>query len=150
LTKTETPFRYLLRVRYGECDQQGVVYNPRYGDYVDLAGTEFLRCAIAPRDLFDGDLEYQVVKLLIEWKGPARFDDVLEIAVSPSAIGRTSFSLDFAMRRHGTDQLLVTAQSVMVHVDKATWAKAEIPDFLRVAIGQAARGRTIDHAGLGN
>jgi acyl-CoA thioesterase FadM len=37
------PFRYLLRVRYGECDAQKIVYNARYGDYVDLAATEFLR-----------------------------------------------------------------------------------------------------------
>ena len=29
-------FRYYLRVRYGECDAQKVVFNARYADYVDL------------------------------------------------------------------------------------------------------------------
>lgn len=33
------PFRYYLRVRYGECDAQKVVFNARYGDYVDLASS---------------------------------------------------------------------------------------------------------------
>jgi acyl-CoA thioester hydrolase len=145
---SDAPFRYLMRVRYGECDQQGVVYNPRYGEYVDLAGTEFLRAAIAPRNPFDGSTEYQVVKLLIEWKGPARFDDVLEIHVHPSKIGMTSFTLDFAMRRLGTAAVLVTAQSVMVHVDKATWAKSPLPDFLRTSIERAARGHVVNHAGV--
>ena len=37
------PFRLLLRVRYGECDAQQVVFNARYGDYVDVAATEFYR-----------------------------------------------------------------------------------------------------------
>jgi acyl-CoA thioester hydrolase len=149
MSKLDAPFRYLMRVRYGECDQQGVVYNPRYGDFVDLAGTEFLRAAIAPRDPFDGSTEYQVVKLLIEWKGPARFDDVLDISVFPSKIGTTSFTLDFAMRRFRADAVLVTAQSVMVHVDKATWAKSPLPEFLRAAIQTAARGQVVNHAGVG-
>ena len=33
-------FRYYLRVRYGECDAQKVVFNARYADYIDLATTE--------------------------------------------------------------------------------------------------------------
>jgi acyl-CoA thioester hydrolase len=142
-----TPFRYLLRVRYGDCDAQGVVYNPRYGEYVDLAATEFFRAAVAPRDTFDGSMEYQVVKLLIEWQGPARFDDVLEITVRCTAMGTTSLTLGVEMRRHGTERLLVTAQSVLVHVDQTTWAKTPLPPFLRQAIETGAPGRTVNHAG---
>ena len=36
-------FSYFLRIRYGECDAQKVVFNSRYGEYVDLAAAEFLR-----------------------------------------------------------------------------------------------------------
>lgn len=139
------PFRYLLRVRYGECDTQGVVYNPRYGEYVELAGSEFLRAVTADRNA----LEFQVVKLLIEWRGPARFDDVLDISVRCTAIGTTSYTLGFEMRRHGTEAVLVTATSVCVHVDNKTWAKAPLPQDLRSAIERGAPGRVIDHAGVG-
>ena len=38
-----TPFTLLLRVRYGECDAQQVVFNARYGFYIDVAATEFYR-----------------------------------------------------------------------------------------------------------
>ncbi|MEQ9510770.1 MAG: hotdog domain-containing protein, partial [Alloalcanivorax xenomutans] len=74
------PFRYRLRVRYSECDAQHVVFNARYGDYVDLAMTEFMRAL--GRDygaLLARGLDNQVVKLTLEWKASARFDDVLEI-----------------------------------------------------------------------
>jgi acyl-CoA thioester hydrolase len=141
------PFRYFLRVRYGECDQQGVVYNARYGDYVDLASTEFLRAALAPTDVFDGTFEFQVVKMLIEWTGPARFDDTLAIDVTLKALGTTSYTLGFAMRRAGTETTLVTAETVNVHVDPKSWTKAPLPDTFRERLTAAARGQAVDHAG---
>ncbi len=87
------PFRYYTRVRYQDCDAQNVVFNARYGDYVDLAVTEFLRASFPGRDPFDGSLEVQVVRQLIEWKAPARFNDVLEISVRASRIGTTSVTI---------------------------------------------------------
>jgi acyl-CoA thioester hydrolase len=39
-------FRYGLRVRYGECDAQKVVFNSRYSGYVDIAASEFLRARL--------------------------------------------------------------------------------------------------------
>ena len=81
-----------VRVRYGECDQQGVVYNARYGDYVDLACTEFLNAALGRTSVAGGGFEFQVVKLLIEWSAPARYDDALEISVALKKLGATSFT----------------------------------------------------------
>ena len=68
-------FRYYLRVRYGECDAQKVVFNARYAEYIDLATTEFLRALGYGEQLFSGELDFQLVKQTIEWKAPARFDD---------------------------------------------------------------------------
>jgi acyl-CoA thioester hydrolase len=141
------PFRYYLRVRYGECDQQGVVYNARYGDFVDLASTEFLRAAFAPLNCFDGSFEFQVVKMLIEWTGPARFDDTLAIDVSLKHLGNTSYTLGFALRRAGEDNTLVTAETVNVHVDPKHWIKAPLPEDFRAKLTAAAKGQVVDHAG---
>ena len=96
------PFRYYLRVRYQECDAQHVVFNARYGDFIDLACTEFMRAALPrPTDVFDGTFESQTVRQLIEWTAPARFDDTLEISVRTSRLGTTSFTLAFELRRVG-------------------------------------------------
>ena len=68
-------FRYYLRVRYQECDAQKVVFNARYGDYIDLACIEFLRAALPrPEHALDGTFEIQSVRQLTEWKtsGPLR------------------------------------------------------------------------------
>lgn len=141
------PFRYYLRVRYGECDFQHVVFNARYGDYFDLASTKFLRAAMVGRNLFDGLFEYQVVRQLTEWKGPARFDDVLEIDVRHGRLGTTSFTLVMALRRAGTTDTLVTCETVYVTVDKETWQKRPLSMAECEALESGAAGQLIDHGG---
>jgi acyl-CoA thioester hydrolase len=141
-------FRYYVRVRYQECDAQHVVFNARYGDYIDLACSEFLRAALpSPQDLFDGSFEIQTVRQVIEWKAPARFDDVLEVSVWASRIGTTSFTLAFELRRASDGTLLVSSETVYVHVDSKSFAKRSIEPRMRAALETGARGKSTDHAG---
>ena len=141
-------FRYYVRVRYQECDAQHVVFNARYGDYIDLACFEFLRAALPrPTDIFDGTFEIQTVRQAIEWKAPARFDDVLEISVWTSRLGTTSFTLSFELRRAGEADALVTSETVYVHVDPKTFTKREIAPQMRAALEAGAAGKAVDHAG---
>lgn len=142
------PFRYYLRVRYHECDAQHVVFNARYADYLDITSIEFMRAALPrPTDGFDGTFEIQTVRQVIEWKAPARFDDVLEISVWASRIGTTSFTLSFEIRRNGETDPLVTSETVYVHVDNKTFTKREIAPAMRAALENGARGKSANHAG---
>jgi acyl-CoA thioester hydrolase len=141
------PFRYYTRVRYQDCDAQHVVFNARYGDYVDLAVTEFLRAAFPGRDPFGGSLEIQVVRQLIEWTAPARFNDVLEISVRPVRLGTTSITLGFELRIAGSRDTIVTAEVVYVAVDASTWKKRPLTTDERARFEAGAAGRITDHAG---
>ncbi|HWB45352.1 MAG TPA: thioesterase family protein [Hyphomicrobiaceae bacterium] len=142
------PFRYYLRTRYQECDPQGVVFNSRYSDYADLACFEFLRAALPkPSDAFDGTFEIQTARQVIEWKAPARFDDVLEVSIWTSRIGTTSLTLSTEIRHAGRNELLGTTETVYVHVDPTTFTKREIAAGMRTALEAGARGKVTDHAG---
>ena len=141
------PFRYYTRVRYQDCDAQAVVFNARYGDYVDLAITEFLRASFPGRDPFDGSFEVQVVRQLIEWKAPARFNDVLEISVQVARFGTTSFTVAFDLRVAGTPDTIVTAQLVYVAVNGETWKKRPMTPDERDRLQSGAAGKIIDHGG---
>ena len=144
------PFRYYLRVRFQECDAQHVVFNARYGDYADLACFEFMRAALPkPRDAFDGSFEMQTVRQLVEWKGPARFDDVLEVSIWASRFGTTSFDLTCELRRAGAADAepFATVTTTYVHVDPRTWTKRAVPSDIRAALEDGARGQAMDHAG---
>ena len=140
-------FRYYLRVRYGECDAQKVVFNARYAEYIDLATTEFLRALGYGEQLFSGELDFQLVKQTIEWKAPARFDQVLEISVFAKGLGNTSFTLAAEFRIAGQERLIATAETVYVLVQQHTLAKTPLPPNLRTALQQGAPGLTTDHAG---
>ena len=96
------PFRFRLRVRYNECDAQGIVFNARWGDYVDIALTEYGRALFGAADVAATGLDWRLVKQTTEWDAPARFDDVLDIRVRTLRIGTTSFALGFELdpRRH--------------------------------------------------
>lgn len=143
-----SPFHYYLRVRYQDCDAQHVVFNSRYSEYADIACFEFLRAALPrPTDGLDGTFELQVVRQVIEWKSPARLDNVLEVSAWVSRIGTTSFTLVAEMRRAGEAQVLATTESTYVHVDPETFTKREIEPEMRAALEAGARGKSTDHAG---
>lgn len=141
------PFRYFLRVRYSECDAQKVVFNARYGEYVDLAVTEFTRAAGLNQSGMFADFDYQVVKQITEWKAPVRFDDVLEISVQTKHIGNTSFTVAAEFRIAGNDAITTTIETVYVNVDPKTMAKTPIPDTLRQALARGAPDKVVNHAG---
>lgn len=139
-------FRYRLRVRYGECDAQKIVYNARYAEYVDLAATEFLR-AVWGDAMFGGGFDYRLVKQTIEWKAPARWDDVVEIAVAATRLGTTSFVLGMELRVVGADAPGVRAETTYVLVGEHSQEKLAIPDELRRTLEAGAADVLVDHAG---
>lgn len=133
-------FRYLLRVRYSECDAQGIVFNARWGDYVDIAVSEYARVLFGAIDAFD----WRLVKQTLEWRAPARFDDVLEVRVATKAIGTTSFTLACEFWRGA--QQLAGAETVYVAIDRAGTKQALAAPH-RAALERGAAGVTVDHAG---
>jgi acyl-CoA thioester hydrolase len=142
------PFRYYLRVRYGECDAQKVVFNPRYGEYVDLAVGEFVRAVgLNSSGTFD-DFDFQVVRQVTEWRASARFDDVLEISVQTKHLGNTSFTLLAEFRIAGKEPMIATVETVYVNVEPKQLTKAPLAENVRAALMRGANDVQIDHAGF--
>ena len=152
----EAPFRYYLRVRYHECDAQRVVFNGHYGTYLDMAVTEFFNRMLPGRHDRDRPheqaIEFQLVRQVIEWKAPARFDDVIEISAWCEKVGTTSFVMRFDLRKPGEDLPFVTAETVNVAMNPGarnggTWTKLTIAPCLREKLLHGAPGVQVDHAG---
>jgi acyl-CoA thioester hydrolase len=137
-----------LRVRYIECDAQKVVFNSRYGEYVDVSINEFLRAIGVLPDFLEGQLDFQLVKQTVEWKAPARFDQVLELSIAAIRLGTTSFTIGTTFRIAGDEQPIATVETVYVLVDAKTLTKLVLPDSLRAALQQGAEGKATDHAGF--
>jgi len=147
MTGAPIPFRYYLRVRYIECDAQKVVFNSRYSEYVDVGINEFLRAAGVLGDFITGPLDFQLVKQTVEWKAPARFDQVLELRIAATRLGTTSFTIGTEFRVAGEERVIVTVETIYVLVDGKTLTKLPLTDALRAALQEGAAGRVTDHAG---
>jgi acyl-CoA thioester hydrolase len=139
-------FRYYLRVRYGECDAQKVVFNARWGDYVDIAMGEFMRALGYGAEMASGELDFQLVKQTTEWRAPARFDDVLDVSVRVGRLGNTSLTLLTEFRIAGKPDPIVATETVYVLVD-ASLSKRVLPAELRERLQRGAPGAVVDHAG---
>jgi len=139
------PFRYYLRVRYGECDAQRVVFPARYADYVDVAVKEFIRALGFGTELCRGELDFQVLRQSIEWKYASRYDDVIECRVAAHRVSSTSFILNVEFRTAGDDVVRANAETSYVLIDTSFGIRL-LPEPFRAALQHGANGHITDHA----
>lgn len=131
MNRQDFRFLHTLRVRWAEVDKQDIVFNGHYLTYFDVAITEYWRAigaaypAITERwgsDLF-------VVKAAIEYHGPARYDDVLDIGARIARIGNSSMHFTLGIFRG--DLHLIGGELIYVNADPATRKSRPVPAGLR-------------------
>ena len=127
------------RVRYRECDPMGVAYHTHVLDWFEAARTEALREAGLPyRELEESGVIMPVVEATVRYHGSARYDDLLEIeAVFPEA-PRVRVPIDYAVRRAGESEVLVSGRVTLCFVDVARGRPVPAPDRVRAAFERAA------------
>jgi acyl-CoA thioester hydrolase len=127
------PYVHRLRVRYGECDRQGVVFNANYFAYFDIAMTEVWRAAIGHYDaMVEQGVDMVVAEASARFLAAAHFDEELELAVAIERLGNTSSITGHQVRRDG--ELLVEGTMRHVFVELETMQKTPIPDWIREAL----------------
>ncbi len=123
-------FTHSLRVRYAECDAQGVVFNAHYLAYLDISITELWREALGGyQRMIDEGIDVMVVDARLRFHRGARFDDLLRLGVEVARLGQTSISSDHSIMRG--DELLLEATMHHVLVDLDSHTKTTLPDWLR-------------------
>jgi acyl-CoA thioester hydrolase len=144
VTDAKPPFKYssVTRVGFSDTDAQGIVYYGRYLPYFDQARVEYARhlgmLATGPEEH-----EFVMRASTIEYHAPARFDDLLEVFIRVSRIGRTSATYDCAAYRVDDDVLMVTAQQTLVLVDLEERKACAIPDAFKERI-RAFEGEDVE------
>src|SRR3954463_14728520 len=84
-------FRHRLRVRYGECDPQGVVFNANYLAYFDLILTEFWREAAGGYSaMVEGGTDMVVAETRLSFPSPAALDDGIAFEPGAARLGKTA------------------------------------------------------------
>jgi acyl-CoA thioester hydrolase len=128
-----SPFVHQIRPRYAEVDQQGVVFNAHWLTYFDDSCTRFFEwLGYTPKEAFFGEFDAMIVKAVLEWEGPAGFDDVVDIVTEPIRLGTKSFDLRYRASVEG--RAACTGVITYVNITPSTHESAPIPPELRVRL----------------
>jgi acyl-CoA thioester hydrolase len=132
-----------IRVIYGDTDQMGVVYYANYLRFFEAARNEFIRAkGLRYRD-FEAEhgLLLPVTEVAVQYKQPARYDDVVSVEIALTEIRRASACFGYRILRG--EELLATGHTVHACVGREGRVQRMPKDLLeRLCAGEqpAMRG----------
>jgi acyl-CoA thioester hydrolase len=129
-------FSWPTRVYYEDTDAGGVVYHSQYLNFLERARTEWLRhLGFDHNNLRDEfKLVFVVHSMQIQFKKPAKLDDLLTISSELIKIGLSSF--EFFQKISVNQQTLLEAQIKLACVDTITFKPIGIPEQIRQKMEQ--------------
>jgi acyl-CoA thioester hydrolase len=106
-----------IRVIYGDTDQMGFVYYANYLRFFETGRNEYLRAVGAPYREVEAELGVRlpVVEAGIQYKLPARYDDLLVVETTLAQVRRASARFDYLIRRG--EERLVTGHTIHACID---------------------------------
>ncbi|MFJ9786966.1 acyl-CoA thioesterase [Amycolatopsis sp. NPDC101161] len=121
-----------LRVRYHECDGQGIVFNAHYLAYVDMCSFEAEKALFGSHEEFLAHrTDVVVAEANLKFRAPARYDDELVVSQYLTHLGTTSLIFDFEI--HRVETLIAAATLRYVFIDPETLRPQAPPDAVRKA-----------------
>jgi 4-hydroxybenzoyl-CoA thioesterase len=130
------PFDTRIGVRFGDCDPAGLVYYPVLFHYCHAAMEEFFaaRCGTSyARLLAERRLGFPTVNVRAEFFAPLVYGDEALVEVWASAVGRTSVTFEYRLRRASDRTLCASATHVQVAMNLDERRAVPLPEDLRRA-----------------
>ena len=129
-------FVFPVRVYYEDTDAGGVVFYANYLKFMERARTEWLRSlgfeqhAMAAED----DAVFAVVKVTLNYRRPARLDDLLEVGARVTETGRSSIVFEQFIRRVADGEILSDGEVRVACLTASAFKPRSIPEHLRKAL----------------
>ncbi len=128
------PYRTKLEVRFGDIDQAGIVYYPRFLHYFHIAMEEFFSDELGidyPTVVLRHRIGLATVHLETDFRKPLRYGDVFDVAVRVLAIGETSIKFGYTAFFEGQDIVALEGHNITVCTEIPTAKKMKVPAWLR-------------------
>ncbi|TRW99793.1 acyl-CoA thioesterase [Flavobacterium gawalongense] len=119
-----------VRVRYSETDQMGVVYHGNYVPYFEIGRVEWLRNkGISYKSMEESGIALPIVSMNINYKKSARYDELLTVHTTFKSQSSVKIEFDCVIYNE-SDELLTTAQFILVFVSLKTGRPTAPPDYI--------------------
>jgi acyl-CoA thioester hydrolase len=133
MEKSRFRFSTQIRVRNFEIDWQGVVHNAVYIQYFETGRIEYLKILGVKVDTsaINRESKIVIVRSELDYKSPAKFDDLLNIFTRISRLGNTSFTFEGIIENADTGQLVSENRAIHVWLDPVTGEPKRVSDDFR-------------------
>ncbi|MDG6881960.1 tol-pal system-associated acyl-CoA thioesterase [Phocoenobacter uteri] len=119
-----------VRVYYEDTDAGGVVYHANYLHFLERARTEFLRQqGFSQQQLLKESLAFVVKKMDIDYKSPARLDDLLNVITEVIELGKAK--IVFSQSIWQEERCITQATVVVACVNLNQMKPVAIPENIR-------------------
>jgi acyl-CoA thioester hydrolase len=123
--------QFNIRVRYAETDQMGVVYHGKYAEYFEMGRVEWLRnLGVSYAEMEKQGVMLPVVSLTMNYKKPARYDDLLTVKTMLKKQEGVKIEFDYEIYNE-KHELLTTGYSMLVFVDMKTGRPTSPPEYIK-------------------
>ena len=129
-------FRWPVRVYYEDTDATGIVYHASYLKYCERARTEWLRRLGFGQERLriEHGVAFTLASAQMQWRRPARLDDLLDVSVRVAAYGKVR--IDFEQRIvRGEDRTELAVASMRVAcIDTTSMRPRRLPAAMTAEI----------------
>ncbi len=120
----------IVRVRYGETDQMGVVYHGNYAQYFEIGRTEWLRSlGITYKYMEKTGIILPVISLNCNFKKSAYYDDELTITTILKKSPGVKIEFDYEIKNQH-QELVCTGNTILAFLNGETMRPMRCPEFI--------------------
>lgn len=128
-------------VRFGDIDQAGIVYFPRFFNYCHMVYEDYLRTRVIALHTLIGErrIGFPIVRVECDFKSPLRYGDICEVELQLLKLGGTSLTYRYRMFKTSTQQeriLCAEAKIITACMDMDTHAGTLIPPDVRALLSR--------------
>ncbi len=131
----------LLRARFAETDQMGVVHHSVYPVWFEAGRVEWMReRGMSYREMEDSGLSLAVSRLEVVYRNAAYFDDEIAVVSTMTDARSRLVAFDYRLERGAGGELIATGRTVHVPTDRSGRA-VRMPERWRSALEELAEVR---------
>lgn len=110
--------RSMIRVRYVETDQMGIVHHSVYFHWMEVGRTDYLRDrGLSYAKMEEMGIRMPVVEARAEFISSAKYDDEIEVTTVLEENSRISFTFSYEIVRQGDGKMLAKGMTRHIATD---------------------------------
>lgn len=128
------------KIRYSDCDPQGIVFNGNYARYWDDALTDWFEDAgYGGPELGGAGVDVVTARVEMDFRSSVNLGDELETSLQVERVGTTSMTVGFTTRRLSDEAVVTEGREILVFVDPENFRPTQVPHQLVADLAPESR-----------